>query len=145
MTEPDQLSQLQALLASEIHSKRRTGVAFGAEMLAKGQHRTEVRALLETVAKNDFLQTIREDASRALANDEARHAPQKSPGYVFGVRCPKGHVSYYDKRETCPKSSNVTRRTVFRDARSVDEILLRCKTPGCGEEFYAEVDCEGYK
>lgn len=145
MPEPDQLTQLQEMLASDIHSKRRAGVAFGAEMLANGLHRTEVRALLEQVVQNDLLTTIQADARQALAADDARHSPPKSPDYVFGAKCPQGHVSYYDKRETCPKSSNVTRRTVWRDERNVDELLLRCKTPGCKQEFYVEVNCEGYK
>lgn len=145
MTEPDQLTQLQEMLASEIHSKRRAGVAFGAEMLANGIQRAEVRALLEKVAQNDLLTTIQADARKALAEDNARHSPPKSPDYVFRGRCPQGHVSYYDKREECGKKGNVTRRTVWRDNRNADEILLRCKTPGCKQEFYVEVDCEGYK
>jgi hypothetical protein len=62
---------------------------------------------------------------------EARH--------VFAARCPKGHVTYFDRRVVCPESGEFVRRR----GGECDEILLTCGE--CGERFYVEVDCEGYK
>jgi hypothetical protein len=142
MSESDLIGQLKGLLGSPNISQRKAGIAMAAEMLSGGQERVLVRALLEDLIAHEPLLTVREQAQAALAEDERRHS-NASPDYVFGATCPKGHVSYYDKREKCPKSGTVIRRVVFRGGREVEEIYLRCKT--CGEEFYAEVDCEGYR
>lgn len=147
MTDTERLDQLKQVLASQLIRERRAGIKMAAEMLANDLHRDEVRALLENLAKNDLMTTVQEDARKALAADDARlhPVPAAPPDYIFGAKCPKGHVSYFDKRECCPKSGQGTWRTITRGNREVDEILLRCKTKGCGEQFYAEVDCEGYK
>ena len=145
MTEAKTLAQLKEMLTSSLIRKRKTGIMMAAEMLASDMCRADVRALLEDISKTDLITLVQEAAQKALDDDDARRSPQKNPEYIFGARCPKGHISHYDKREYCPKNSNVTRRTVFRDKRNVDELLLRCKIAGCGEGFYVEVNCEGYK
>jgi hypothetical protein len=147
MSENEKLDQLKEMLSSELIRKRRAGIAMAVEMLASNLHWKDVRILLEDMAKNDLIGTVREDAQYALDEDDARRNPKKSASadYVFSARCPNGHVSYYDKREICPKSGIGHRRVVIRDGRESDEILLKCKTRGCGEEFAVEVDCEGYK
>jgi hypothetical protein len=127
--------------------KRKAGIQMAREMLAQGLEHEEVRALLDEIAKRDHMMGVQELAQDILNEDNARNGPQTfaPAGYVFGGVCSNGHTSYYDKREYCPKSSNVTRRTVQRGAQKVDEILVKCKTKSCGEEFFVEVSCEGFK
>ena len=144
MTEPEQLTQLQQMLTSDLIRKRKAGIAMAAEMLASDQQSEAVRALLEEIAKNDGMLTVREAAQAMLDADHKRRNPPP-PDYVFGGRCPNGHVSYYDKREHCPKQGHGVYRTVSRDGKDLDEILLKCKTKDCGEEFFVAVDCDGYK
>lgn len=147
MTEIDRLSQLKQILGSNLIRERRAGIRMAAEMLANDLHRDEVHALLESLVKNDLITNVQDDARKALAADNARRnpVPAKNPDYIFNVRCPKGHVNSYDKREYCPRNGNVIRRIVAHGTHNVDEILIHCKTSGCGEEFFVEVDCEGYK
>lgn len=141
------INELKALLASNLIRERRAGISIAVEMLAADFNSDEVRTLLENIVKNDLITNVQNDARKALAIDNARRSPvpAKSPDYIFNVRCPKGHVNSYDKREYCPRNGNVIRRTVVRGIHNVDEILIHCKTSGCGEDFYVEVDCEGYK
>lgn len=147
MTDIDRLSQLKQTLGSNLIRERRAGIKMAAEMLANDFHRDEVHALLESLAKNDLITNVQDDARKVLVADNARRnpVPTKNPDYIFIVRCPVGHVNSYDKREYCPRNGNIIRRTVVRGIHNVDEILIHCKTSGCGEEFYVEVDCEGYK
>jgi hypothetical protein len=72
-------------------------------------------------------------AQPAAASSEAAH--------IFGVRCEKGHVTYFDKREVCRHDGNVKR--TMRDGKELDALRLRCGT--CQAWVVAEVDCEGYK
>jgi hypothetical protein len=74
-------------------------------------------------------------AQPAAASSEAAH--------IFGVRCEKGHVTYFDKREVCREDGSITRSIVYRDDRQLDALRLRCGT--CQAWVVAEVDCEGYK
>ncbi len=147
MLSNNKLRQLKEMLTSDLIRKRKAGIAMAAEMLATDAQPQAVRALLDDIAKNDAMLTVREAARAALDADDARRnpPPTKSPDYVFGARCPNGHVSYYDKREYCPKQGYLTRRTVTRDGKDLDEVLLKCKTKDCGEEFFVAVDCDGYK
>ena len=142
MTESEWIVQLKALLGSPLISQRKAGIDMGRERLANGQERELVRALLEEVADHDPLVIVQELAQAALAEDDARHSTA-SPAYVFGATCPKGHVSYYDRRKVCPKSEELVWRVVLRGGQDVNQVRLRCKT--CGEEFFVEVDCEGYR
>jgi hypothetical protein len=140
----DKLSELQQMLISTLIRKRKAGIAMAAEMLATDAQSQAVRALLDEIAKNDAMLTMREAAQAALDADQKRRNPPP-PEYVFGGRCPNGHVSYYDKREHCPKQGHGTYRTISRDGKDLDEVLLKCKTKDCGEEFFVVVDCDGYK
>ena len=146
MTETEQLQQLKEMLSSDLIRKRKAGIEMAAGMLANGIQREAVRGLLGEIIKTDSIKNVQDAAQAVLAADDERHktGPAAPPGYVFGARCPNGHVSYYDKREYCRKGSSGVWRTVTRGGKDVQEILLRCKTPGCPEEFYVEVDCEGY-
>jgi hypothetical protein len=73
----------------------------------------------------------------AVASSEAAH--------IFRVRCSKGHVTYFDRREVCREDGSITRSLVYRDDRQLDALRLRCGTAGCGEWVWVDVDCEGYK
>lgn len=65
---------------------------------------------------------------------------------IFGVTCANYHISYFDKRKVCPKSKEVIiRRVVQEDDKELDELILTCKTEGCGKKIKVRVDCEGYK
>lgn len=145
MPKDEKLEQLKEMLTSNLIKKRKAGIEMAEEMLATGVDREQVRSMLEDVAKNDLMITVQEKAQQVIDEDTARHNPRlkQHADYVFGARCPKGHVSYYDKREYCSKQSGVFRRILERDGKELDEVLVRCKT--CDEEFSVEVDCEGYK
>ena len=147
MTEPEKLTLLKEMLASGLIRKRKVGIEMAAEILANDPQPKAVRDLLTDVTKHDDMITLREAARAVLNADEARRNPPTvtSPTYVFSARCPKGHLSYYDKRVYCPTQGNVTRRAVVRAGKNVDEVLLKCRTSGCDEEFFAEVDCKGYQ
>jgi hypothetical protein len=147
MTDPEQLNQLKEILSSGLIGKRKLGIDMAAELLANDPQPKAVRDLLTEIAKHDAMITLREAARAVLNADEARRNPPTvtSPTYVFSARCPKGHLSYYDKRVYCPKQGNITRRAVVRAGKDVDEVLLKCKTSGCVEEFFVEVDCKGYQ
>ena len=145
MTESDLLHQLQALANSPLVLDRKAAIKFGADLLAQGVAREGARAVLTGLAQSDPFIIIREAAQAALKADDARTSPPAAPAYIFAARCPEGHVSHFDKREYCPRNSQVVRRTVYRDGAQVEEIELRCKQAGCGKDFYVTVDCEGYK
>ncbi len=143
MTDP--LTQLNEMLTSDLIRKRKAGIVMAAEMLATDAQPQAVRALLEGIAKNDDMLTVREAAQVALDADQVRRNPPR-PDYVFDARCPNGHVVSYDKREHCPKKQgHGVYRTVSRDGKDLDEVLLKCKVKTCGEEFFGPVNCEGYK
>jgi hypothetical protein len=72
-------------------------------------------------------------------------ATRSEAAHIFGVRCSKGHVTYFDKREVCRDDGSITRSIVYRDDRQLDALRLRCGTAGCGEWVWVDVDCEGYK
>ena len=65
---------------------------------------------------------------------------------IFGVTCANYHISYFDRREVCPESGDViVRRMVREEDKELDELVLTCKTKGCGKKIKVRVDCEGYK
>lgn len=66
-------------------------------------------------------------------------------GHRFGVRCPAGHVTYFDKREVCPDSGTLVRKVVEQDGKELDELILECGEADCSHEIVVRVDCEGYK
>jgi hypothetical protein len=69
-------------------------------------------------------------------------ATRSEAAHIFGVRCEKGHITYFDKREVCRHDGSITRSVVWRDNKQLDALRLRCGT--CQEWVVAEVDCEGY-
>jgi hypothetical protein len=144
MTNPQQLTQLTEMLTSNLIRKRKVGIDMADDMLICGLQPEQVRALLETVAKNDAMLTIREAAQAALDADHKRRTPPPPPDYVFGAKCPQCHsVTQLDKRVVCPNQGNVTREVILRDGLELDTILVTCKH--CGQDFKTPVPCKGYK
>jgi hypothetical protein len=80
-----------------------------------------------------------------MASTPAQPAASSEAAHIFGVRCEKGHVTYFDKREVCREDGSITRSIVYRDNRQLDALRLRCGTAGCDEWVWVDVDCEGYK
>ncbi|MBS1252942.1 MAG: hypothetical protein MAG451_01985 [Anaerolineales bacterium] len=66
-------------------------------------------------------------------------------GHIFGMRCPDGHVTYFDKRKVCPDSGTLVRKIVKQAGKELDELILECGEAGCAHEIVVRVDCEGYK
>ena len=63
--------------------------------------------------------------------------------HIFGVRCKKGHISYFDKRRVCSASKDTVREIEKSADAELDELHLKCET--CGVEVVAHEDCRGYK
>jgi hypothetical protein len=148
MADSEKIEQLKLMLGSDLIRKRKAGIIVAGEILARGENHEEIRHLLEKLIQLDPIGIVKEAAQKELDRDDQRLAqnysrPRKTPDYIFGAKCPNGHVSYFDKREYCPKQSSFTRRIVYMNGQEVDEILVKCEI--CGEEFYVEVSCEGYK
>ncbi|SRR6266567_2221245 len=146
----DALITLSEQAGHDFSRERKAAIERAAQMLQRDEHREGVLAILEYLAHHDLMMGVREQAQEvfdtsngvatqpALPPDESRH--------FFGVRCEKGHISYFDKRLVC----NATHpekawRKVQRAGKELDELHLPCQTPGCGAEVIARVDCEGYK
>ena len=138
---------IQDLLEHEYIRERKKGLQQGADFLAQGLYRTQIRALLEKTARGDLVLGVAEMARQVLAEDDQRHAtypPQyerKGSEHIVGTICSKGHPSYYDKRRICPGEDRYRMRRA--DGMVVDQLVVKCQT--CGEEMKIEVDCGGYK
>ncbi|MBP1466202.1 toll/interleukin-1 receptor domain-containing protein [Candidatus Chloroploca sp. M-50] len=72
-------------------------------------------------------------------------AQNAAVNHIFGVRCAKGHVTYFDKQVVCRAGGTIVRLTELRDGKNFDALRLRCGTSGCSEWVVVEVDCEGYR
>jgi len=124
---------------------RKEAIDQAAEMLQHSEHREEVLAILEHLARNDLMNGVRERALAVLDADArrdsaSRAAPARSQDsrHRFGARCKNGHISYFDKREVC-----AAKRPLVRGEKAApEELLLHCAT--CGVAMAVDVDCEGY-
>lgn len=127
---------------------RKEAIDQAATMLQQGDHREEVLAILEYLARNDLMTGVREKAQGMLAAATPQHtaAPPAPPAparpqdarHLFSVRCKNGHVTTFDRRVVCSQKSEVARAVM----RGLDELILTCAT--CGEKMAVNVDCEGY-
>lgn len=149
MPKKSKLEQLKLKLTSKYIRERRGGIKVAQEMLLQGLCREEIRKMLIELANGDMFTTVQEDARTVLNEDDRLHGVQpllvadQSQDHIFGAMCPNRHITYLDKRVVCQSQSNVFRRSFLRDEKEINEILVKCKV--CGEEFYVEVSCEGYK
>jgi hypothetical protein len=148
-TEP--LIQLSEQAAHEFIHIRRTAIDQAAVMLQRGEHRDEVLALLEYLANHDLMMGVRDKAKETVEADMKRAAPPSPPPFlhlgnprdIFGVRCKKGHVTYFNKWHVCPAKAGKVARIKDSAGKKLDELVLTCDT--CGEEMAVLVECEGYK
>src|SRR5216683_3791141 len=112
--------------------ERKVAIDKAAEMLRSNEHREEILALFEYMAKNDLMMGIRDKAQEVL-DAETKKASPPSPflrpsdsRYMFGVRCKNGHVSYFDKRMVCTAHENRLRSLRSSADKELDELRLRC-------------------
>ncbi len=127
---------------------RREAIDRAEEMLEQGQHRKEVRALLEILASDDTITSVSDAAYEVIGRTKSsvptlapqtNSVPQQAyKGSLFTSTCPNGHTNTFDKDEVCRRNQKVLRGTK-------EQLILHCPTQGCGIEMYPEVDCEGYK
>lgn len=96
---------------------RKEAIDRAEAMLQRGEHREEVLAVLEYLARNDLMSGVREKAQSALAiatqqqtaSPPASARPQDAR-HLFAVRCKNGHIKTFDKRKVCAE-----RREIMRD------------------------------
>ncbi len=149
---PDRNDPLFVLWALASHdpitsvSKRKTAIDDAARMLGRGEHREEVLALLEYLAR-DFMPGVQKKARAVLSIEEAKALPLSSPDqsrHIFPVRCTKcGHVSHFNKQRVCILKDARWRGREERAGKELDVLVLTCEK--CNEEMFVRVDCEGYK
>jgi hypothetical protein len=65
--------------------------------------------------------------------------PPSNSSDTLAIKCPNGHISYFDRRKICTEYRNVYRSPRF------DQLLLTCQAARCGEEMIVDVDCSAYK
>lgn len=139
---PEANDLLLALLGNDYIRERRRGIAEAAELLRRGERVEEMVALLTDLARNDQYDRVRDAARAALEGHQG--APPvtraREVQYMQGVRCPNGHISYFDRRVLC-RSQGINHRAIERAGKSLEEMFLTCTT--CGEEVKVRIDCEG--
>jgi hypothetical protein len=143
---PEQDDLLLALLAHDYIREQKKGIAEAATLIARGERREELLALLEDMAHNSLIESVAQEARSAL-DKLAGHGTSPIAAesrHIFRVRCSKGHVSFFDKRVVCCDDGKITRTGTQKAGKDLDELLLRCSTPGCDETMVVRVDCQGY-
>ncbi len=139
----DPLLALGEQAADQLIRVRKEAIDQAEAMLQRGEHREEVLAILEYLARNDLMSGVREKAQNVLAtatqqqtvSPPASARPQDAR-HLFAVRCKNGHITTFDKRKVCAE-----RREIMR---GLDELIITCPVPSCGVEMAVDVDCEGY-
>lgn len=134
--------------------RRKEAISEAVKMLQHDDHREALLALLEYLAVSDPMMGVRDKAQEALDAEKRRTDAAASPPplfspadaqYIFGVRCKQGHVSYFNKRDECQKHRGVQRVQKTEGGKVLDELVLKCQTPSCGETVVAYIDCGGLK
>ncbi len=158
LAQPDQLSLPEVdapllaaaeLLAHDHIRERRKGIEQARALLAspaQSAHHETVLAWLEHIARHDLTDTMRELA-RSVLEAHAGKGPShpEAERFRIGVRCPKGHVTWYDKRRLCGDHTTFKRIVVRRADAELHEIEAPCDEPGCGETTKVRLDCEEYR
>lgn len=138
----DPLLTLGQQASHEYIRVRKEAIDQAAAMLQRGEHRQEVLAILEYIARNDLMSGVREKAEGVLSlaaqpntvQQPATLAQSQDARHFFSVRCQNGHVTTFDRRKVCAQRKEIM--------RGLDELILTCAT--CGSEMGVNVDCEGY-
>lgn len=138
-------------LASDLIRERRKGIEQLRDLLNASATTPEYRELalawLEHLARTDLMGTMQDLAKSVLAAEAQKHIPPLArpddSRHMFGVRCAKGHVTWFDKRRVCHDHTTFPRTLVRRADADLSELLLTCAQ--CGEQVKVRVDCEGYQ
>lgn len=142
----DPLVLLAEQAAHTLIRVRKEAIDAAAAMLQQGEQREAVLVVLEYLARNDLMMGVRDKAQEVLDKEQRKAVPAPPAGqsrHSFGVRCPNGHVTYFERHHVCSAQANIVRRRQERARRELDELDLKCET--CGVTMPARVDCEGYR
>ncbi len=138
----DPLLSLGEQAAHQYLRVRKEAIDQAAALLQRGEHREEVLAILEYLARNDLMTSVREKAQDVLkaATQQKTVSPPGSTHpqevrHLFGVRCQNGHTTIFDRRQVCSQRKEIM--------RGLDELILTCQD--CGVAMAVDVDCEGYE
>lgn len=153
MSSETEIAEVVAQLQGGAVAERREAVRRAAELLRRSDCappcRERLIAALRAVAEGDPALTVRELAREALAD---LPAPPSSPPsllpddrqHMLRVRCPNGHITYFDKRRICTESSYFVRSVRDDEAgHELDELALPCGQ--CDAVVKVRVDCGGYR
>jgi hypothetical protein len=151
---PDSLDALIAFYEQAAHNHiavRKEAIDHAAKMLRRDEHRAEVLAVLEYLAKDDLITGVRDKAQEVLVADAKRDEVPPPPPFlnlgdasdIIGVRCSKGHISSFNVRRACTEKLSPVHRRVQRAGKELDELEFTCKT--CNEVMMVPIDCEGYR
>jgi hypothetical protein len=134
-------------------AERRAAVRRAVELLRRADCaepcRSRLIAALRAAAEGDAAQTVRDLAREALTNLPVAPSPEASllpddRQHMLGVRCPNGHVTYFDKRRICTEQTGFVRSLVRDEAgRELDELALPCGQ--CDAVVKVRLDCGGYR
>lgn len=137
MAEQLEIKNLRIELTTGSAYQRKAAVAKALELSQQGTLRETLRGLLQATAANDADNEVRAAAKAALA-DIDRAQTKGEAQHMVGVKCPRGHTHYYDKRRLCPDDGTGMR---MRD-ELLDVIAVTC--PTCDVKFQVKLDCTGY-
>jgi hypothetical protein len=137
----DPLLALGEQAAHQYIRVRKEAIDQAAAILQQGEHREEVLVILDYLARNDLISSVRQKAQEVLKAAAPPKSvsspvlmPQQEARHLFGVRCQNGHITTFDRREVCSERKEVM--------RGLDELILSC--PTCSSKMAVDVDCEGY-
>jgi len=151
MTIPETPAEVIAQLAKGDVATRRAAVRQAVELLKQPACtepcRTQLIAALRAAAEQDPAISVRDLALASLNDLPPQPTASLLPDdrqHMLGVRCPNGHVTYFDKRRICTDKTAFV-RTLVRDeaGRELDRLALPCDA--CDEITTIRVDCRGYQ
>jgi len=138
--------------ARESISARKTAIELATGLLARNEHREEVLALLDYLARHDLITGVREKAQEALdAEAQKRLRPSDAPAlplqederHLFAATCSRcGHTSQFDKRRVCAAQGPILRHIGQTTDKKLDTLQLSCAY--CTQSMLVQVDCDGY-
>jgi hypothetical protein len=145
----DSLITLSEQAAHEFLRERKEAIDHAAQMLSQGEHREEVLAILEYLAHNDLMMSVRDKAQEVLDADAKRVNPPPpflhpdDSRHIIGVRCKQcSHITYFDRRRICSAQSHFVRTRATLAGKELDKFDLPCEK--CGRIIPTRVDREGY-
>ena len=152
MSLEEDLTEVLNQLESGQVAERRQAVARAADLLrdrrCAASCRERIVGSLRAAAEKDAALTVRDAAQKALSDIPKATAQTLLPDdsrHIIGVKCPKGHVFYMDKRRLCTEKTTFVRQSVREAGVDLDEIFLSCPEHGCGEVVKVRLDCGAYR